>query len=232
MDINSQKFIYFNSPLGTYSRINYNLFLMGLDKGKKFANTYLRTFCHDVLNNTYMKKYKYYDVIYLDEFYIYEMHLRTSESHYETEVEQIMIINALIDLANNGKQIVMASHANFFKDFSMLPEFFKDQVNVYDLNYDTDWTYDYKIEYINSHRKLLNDYWKKVIKILDNHSSPEIDIWFKPLEPLSMDNDTIYFKARSDFHKKRVDFYHLEQLVIKRILKYVTNKEYDFRFIL
>lgn len=98
-DINEQNYIYFYSPGGTYTRINKNLKYLGLDKNKKVCNTYTRNFNWSVKENTYEKKYKKYDVIYLDEFYDYSI-------DYE------ICYKALEELVNEGKRIVMAGYGD------------------------------------------------------------------------------------------------------------------------
>lgn len=134
-DINKQNFIYFYSPDGTYTRINKNLEYLGLDKNKKVCNTYTRNFSRAVEKNTYKKKFKNYDVIYLDEFYDYEI-------NYET------CYKVLKELIWEGKQIVMAGHGDL-DSLVKMPEEMKKQIISYDLKYDLDWDYTYKVKYID-----------------------------------------------------------------------------------
>ena len=76
--------------------------------------------------------------------------------------------------------------------------------------------------------------WEKVIDIIDGEGrmSPEINNWFRPLEPLSIDENNIYLKARDDFHKKMCDTYHLEQRFIEGIIKSIAKKEYKIHIII
>lgn len=139
MDINNQKLIYFYSPNGTWTRINKNLEYLGLDKNKKVVNTYTRDFSLEVLNNTYMDRYKDYDVLYLDEFYDFEF---GDPDCFKNAYE------AMKKLIADGKQIVMAGHGRF-EDLRWLPDDMKNEVTLYDLKYDLDWDYNYNVDYIN-----------------------------------------------------------------------------------
>ena len=141
-NINKQMYIYFYSPNGTWTRININLEHLGLEKNKKIANTYYRDFIANVDNNTYKEKYNDYDVIYLDEFYDWEAHGNDSiNSSY----------NAMKELVKSGKQIVMAAHGDIKN--SNFPDELKNNVTVYQLNYELDppdlyGNKEYDIEYI------------------------------------------------------------------------------------
>lgn len=134
-DINTQKYIYFFSPDGTWTRINKNLEYLGLDKNKKIANTYTKDFDLSVRENTYKNKYGNYDVIYLDEFYDFEIDYELCFKIFEEFVAQ-------------GKQIVMAGHGDL-DSLKQMPLQMKKQVKSYDLKYDLDWDYSYSIDYIN-----------------------------------------------------------------------------------
>src|SRR5574344_2134775 len=98
-DINSQKYIYFYSPNGTWTRINSNLYYLGLNKNKKICNTYARDFDRSVRDGSYKDKYSNYDFIYLDEF-------------YDHEIDYDLCYKVLQEFVNAGKQIVMAGHGN------------------------------------------------------------------------------------------------------------------------
>ena len=139
MNINNEKLIYFYSPNGTWTRINKNLEYLGLDKNKKIANTYARHFSLEVLNNTYLDRYKEYDVIYLDEFY--DFVFRSSDCFKNA-------FDAIKKLIEVGKQIVMAGHEKI-EDLRWLPDDMKKEVALYDLKYDLDWDYNYKVNYID-----------------------------------------------------------------------------------
>ena len=136
MDINKQKMIYFYSPNGTWTRINKNLEYLGLDENKKVGNTYTRDFSLEVRNNTYMEKYKDYDVLYLDEFYD---HAFGDPDCFRAGYE------AMKKLISAGKQIVMAGHEKF-DNLYFLPDEMKKEVALYDLKYDLDWDYNYKAD--------------------------------------------------------------------------------------
>ncbi len=127
MNINNQKLIYFYSPMGTWTRVNKNLEILGLDKTKKICNTYARNFANSVKKSDYLKKYKYFDVLYLDEFY--------SEEISDDTGSWKEVYNAMIELIKSGKQIVMAGHGNL-ESFYGMPEEMKEKIISYDLNYD------------------------------------------------------------------------------------------------
>lgn len=134
-NINEQKLIYFYSPMGTWIRINKNLEDLGLDKNKKVANTYTRDFIDSVFNNTYMEKYKDYDVIFLDEFYDHQI------CDYEAGYE------AMKKLIKSGKQIVMAGHGELDSLIEM-PEEMKKNISSYNLIYGLDISNFTNINYI------------------------------------------------------------------------------------
>ena len=79
--------------------------------------------------------------------------------------------------------------------------------------------------------QVLNDYWNKVLEII----KPEMvgisfDTWVKPLVPISMDDQTIYLRASSQFQKNTVDVKYKE--LIKMAFKHVTNKDYSINIVL
>lgn len=131
-DINSQKYIYFYSPNGTWTRINSNLYYLGLNKNKKICNTYARDFDWSVRDGSYNDKYSNYDVIYLDEF-------------YDHEIDYDLCYKVLQEFVNAGKQIVMAGHGNLDSLVNM-PDDMKKRITSYDLIYELD--IDTNIEYL------------------------------------------------------------------------------------
>ena len=138
-NINNQKLIYFYSPMGTWTRINKNLIHLGLDKNKKIGNTYARDFIWEVKNNTYKKKYKNIDVIYLDEFYDFE---------FDNEELFAKSYDVMKELIESGKQIVMAGH-NELDTFNLMPEEMKKNIISYDLIYGLDGEFDSSIKYLD-----------------------------------------------------------------------------------
>ena len=136
-DINKIPFIYFYSPNGTWTRIHKNLIHMGLSKNKKIGSTYTRNFINEVNNDSFLKQYEAYDVIYLDEFYDYE---------FSGEEEFIKVYNAMNDLILRKKQIVMAGHDKLERIY-LMPEEMRSRVVSFDLNYDLG--FDTDIQYIN-----------------------------------------------------------------------------------
>ena len=134
--INSQKYIYFYSPMGTWIRVNKNLEYLGLNNNKRICNTLTNNFTMSVKNNTYHNKYKDYDVIYLDEF-------------YDNNIDFDLCYKVLQKFVNNGKQIVMAGHGTL-ESLVKMPKEMKKQVVSYNLMYDLDWNDDYSnsIKYI------------------------------------------------------------------------------------
>lgn len=136
-DINDIKFIYFYSQNGTWTRIHKNLEHLGLNKNKKIGSTYARNFVDKAKKNTFIEKYKDYDVLYLDEFYDYE---------FDNEEIFNKCYIAMKELIENGKQIVMASHSEFEKH-SLPSEEMKKEITSYDLNYNLG--LDVNIKYID-----------------------------------------------------------------------------------
>ena len=79
--------------------------------------------------------------------------------------------------------------------------------------------------------KMLNEFWSRVLDIIQ----PEMigisfDTWIKTLEPISMDDTTVYLKATSPFQKNTVDARYKE--LIKAGFRHITNKEYSINIVL
>lgn len=79
--------------------------------------------------------------------------------------------------------------------------------------------------------QVLHDYWQKVLEMIQ----PEMvgisfDTWVKPLIPISMDSQTIYLKASSQFQKNTVDIKYKE--LIQNGFKHVTNQDYTIQIVL
>ena len=78
---------------------------------------------------------------------------------------------------------------------------------------------------------MLNEFWSRVLDIIQ----PEMigisfDTWIKTLEPISMDDTTVYLKATSPFQKNTVDARYKE--LIKAGFRHLTNKEYSINIVL
>ena len=147
IDINNQMMIYFYSPQGTYSRIQYCLYLLGLDKKKKIGNTYLHNLAFDIARENDLNRYFKYDVIYLDGFYDSGFYGQAGKERFiESEEMTRLIVEFVEKLTRNGVQIVMAGHGRL-DSISALPKKLKDQIVEIDLFYDEGWSYDYEIEY-------------------------------------------------------------------------------------
>ena len=78
---------------------------------------------------------------------------------------------------------------------------------------------------------MLNEFWSRVLDIIQ----PEMigisfDTWIKTLEPISMDDSTVYLKATSPFQKNTVDARYKE--LIKAGFRHITNKEYSINIVL
>lgn len=78
---------------------------------------------------------------------------------------------------------------------------------------------------------MLNEFWSRVLDIIQ----PEMigisfDTWIKTLEPISMDDSTVYLKATSPFQKNTVDARYKE--LIKAGFRHITNKEYNINIVL
>ena len=78
---------------------------------------------------------------------------------------------------------------------------------------------------------MLNEFWSRVLDIIQ----PEMigisfDTWIKTLEPISMDDTTVYLKATSPFQKNTVDARYKE--LIKAGFRHLTNKEYNINIVL
>ena len=78
--------------------------------------------------------------------------------------------------------------------------------------------------------QVLNDYWERVLEVI----KPEMvgisyDTWIAPLVPVSMDEQTVYLKARSPFYKNTVEAKYLD--ILKKGFKYITNKDYVIRIV-
>ena len=137
-DINKQKLIYFYSPNGTWTRINENLTILGLEKNKLVKNTYLRDFKSKIGNNAYMEYYKDIDVLIIDEFYSHE---------FNDNITFDVFYEAIKELAENGIQIVMAGHLKMNKLIGM-PKEMKKEIVSYNLKYSLKNLLEYKVEYI------------------------------------------------------------------------------------
>ena len=79
--------------------------------------------------------------------------------------------------------------------------------------------------------QVLEDYWERVLEVI----KPEMvgisfDTWIKPLVPISMDDQTIYLKAISNFQKNTVDVKYKH--IIQAGFKHVTNKDYSINIVL
>ena len=79
--------------------------------------------------------------------------------------------------------------------------------------------------------QVLEDYWERVVEVI----KPEMvgisfDTWIKPLVPISMDDQTIYLKAISNFQKNTVDVKYKH--IIQAGFKHVTNKDYSINIVL
>lgn len=147
IDVNSQKMIYFYSPQGTYSRIQYCLYLLGLDKKKKFGNTYFHSLAVDIARDNDLNRYFKYDVIYLDEFYDFGFYSQVGKDRIiESDEMTQLIVDFMEKLTRNGIQIVMAGHGRL-DSIGTLPKKLKEQILEIDLFYDKGWSYDYEIEY-------------------------------------------------------------------------------------
>ncbi len=134
IDINSQKYIYFCCPMGSWVRINNNLDHLGLSNIKRICNTLTIDFNKSLMENTYQEKYIDYDVIILDEF-------------YDGNIDYELFLKALPKFAKE-KQIVMAGHGTL-ESLKEMPGEFKRQIKCYDLLYDLDYkNYDETIKYI------------------------------------------------------------------------------------
>lgn len=78
---------------------------------------------------------------------------------------------------------------------------------------------------------MLNEFWSRVLDIIQ----PEMigisfDTWIKTLEPISMDDTTVYLKATSPFQKNTVDARYKE--LIKAGFRHLTNKDYSINIVL
>ena len=79
--------------------------------------------------------------------------------------------------------------------------------------------------------QVLEDYWERVLEVI----KPEMvgisfDTWIKPLIPISMDDQTVYLKAISNFQKNTVDVKYKH--IIQAGFKHVTNKDYSINIVL
>ncbi len=79
--------------------------------------------------------------------------------------------------------------------------------------------------------QVLNDYWQRALEII----KPEMvgisfDTWVKPLLPISMDDNTVYLKANSQFQKNTVDVKYKK--IIESAFKHLTNKDYIINIVL
>ena len=115
--------IYFHSPYGTGNRIKPNLKMLGLDESKKIYTVLTREFNRMVKNNN-LDILNDYDVICLDEF-------------YDSQIDCEICYNALTELLNNGKQIVMAGHEKI-ENLKTIPSNLKEKIITYDLKYGLD----------------------------------------------------------------------------------------------
>ena len=79
--------------------------------------------------------------------------------------------------------------------------------------------------------QVLDEYWQKILEVV----KPEMvgisfDTWVKPLIPISMDDQSIYLKATSQFQKNTVDVKYKK--ILEAGVKHVTNKEYTIIIVL
>lgn len=76
----------------------------------------------------------------------------------------------------------------------------------------------------------INEYWAKVCeKIEPEMVKISYDTWISTLIPISIDEQNIYLKAQSSFHKQTVEIKYTK--LIRDALKNLTNKDYNINII-
>ena len=78
--------------------------------------------------------------------------------------------------------------------------------------------------------QILEEDWNKVQQLLkDNMVEIIYNTWIKPITPVSINDNDVYLRTNSKFHKDQVTKYNE---LIKNAFKEVTNKEYKINFVL
>ncbi len=76
----------------------------------------------------------------------------------------------------------------------------------------------------------LNDLWQKTLNLLKSElTGISFNTWIKTIEPVSMDNDTIYLGVPADFNKGILESRY--SVLIKNAIKQTTLKDYEISFI-
>ncbi len=132
-NINNEKLIYCSCPGGSWIRVNQYLRHLGLDNDKVIKNISLFHFKTNINNKKFESNYDDLDVLIIDEF-------------YDCSNE---IIDAINELINKGKQIVLASH-NTIDELDYFSRNFKNRLKYYDMDYSLDYVLDFrKYNYID-----------------------------------------------------------------------------------